>query len=181
MRLTAIVKDYASRHRERARREIRYFTILRSLEDVIREAALSRLPSGKRHPHQRRIPLNVLQAAERRLQAIAGRLRTAKSFAELHDLIDRQIKPIRGIGDLAIYDIAHRIGAYLRHAPEAVYLHAGTREGARALNLSGKTIDLSLLLVELRKLPAAEIEDCLCIYKDALYGRHLRIGTRTQC
>jgi hypothetical protein len=58
----------------------------------------------------------VLQA-ERRLQAIAAHLLAATSFAELHDLIDSQIKPIRGIGDLAIYDIAHRIGAYLRHAP----------------------------------------------------------------
>jgi hypothetical protein len=181
MRLTAIVKDYASRYREKAHREVRYYTIQRSLEDVIREAALSRLPSGKRHPHQRRIPLHVLQAAERRLQAIAGQLRTAKSFAELHDLIDREIKPVRGIGDLAVYDIAHRIGAYLRHAPEAVYLHAGTREGARALNLTSKTIGLSQLPAGLRKLSAAEIEDCLCIYKDALHGRDLRIGARTLC
>lgn len=117
MRLTAIVKDYASRHREKARREVRYYIIQRSLEDAIREAALSRLPSGKRHPHQRRIPLRALQAAKRRLQTIAGLLRTAKSFAELHDLIDRQIKAVRGIGDLAVYDIAHRIGAYLGHAP----------------------------------------------------------------
>jgi hypothetical protein len=39
-----------------------------SLEDAVREAALSRLPSGKRHPHQRRIPLRVLHMAERRLQ-----------------------------------------------------------------------------------------------------------------
>jgi hypothetical protein len=33
----------------------------------------------------------------------------------------------------------------------------------------------------LRKLSAAEIEDCLCIYKDALRGRNLRIGMRTLC
>jgi hypothetical protein len=38
-----------------------------------------------------------------------------------------------------VYDIAHRIGAYLRREPEAVYLHAGTREGARALNLGGES------------------------------------------
>ena len=131
MNFGAIVKDYTSRHPERARRELRYYIIQRSLQDAIREAALSRLPGGKRHSHQRRIPLHVLQAAERRLQAIAGQVQTAKSFAELHRLIERHIKPIRGIGDLAVYDIAHRIGMYLQHAPEAVYLHAGTREGAR--------------------------------------------------
>lgn len=104
-----------------------------------------------------------------------------KSFAELHDLIYRQIKPVRGIGDLAVYDFAHRIGAYLRHAPEAVYLHAGTREGARVLNLGGETVDLSQLPAELRKLSAAEIEDCLCIYRDALCGQELRVETRTLC
>ena len=123
----------------------------------------------------------VLQAAEPRLQAIAAQLQTATSFAELHRLIDRQIKPIRGIGDLAVYDIAHRIGAYLRREPEAVYLHAGTREGARALSLAGKKIEVRELPAGLRKLSAAEIEDCLCIYKDALHGRVLRIGTRALC
>jgi len=181
MKFAAIVRDYTSRHRERARRDVRYYMIQRSLEDAIREAALSRLPGGRRHPHQRRIPLSVLQAAERRLQAIGAQLRAAKSFAELHDIIDRHIKPIRGIGELAVYDIAHRIGAYLRHAPEAVYLHAGTREGARALNFAGKTIDVSELPAGLRKLSAAEIEDCLCIYKDALRGRNPGISTRTLC
>ncbi len=181
MNFGAIVRDYTSRHRERARRELRYYMIQGSLEGAIREAALSLLPSGKRHPHQRRIPLRVLQSAERRLQGIAGQLKAAQSFVELHRLIERHIRPIRGIGDLAVYDIAHRIGAYLRREPEAVYLHAGTREGARALSLGGKTIDVRELPASLRKLSAAEIEDCLCIYKDALRGRDLRIGTRTLC
>jgi hypothetical protein len=181
MNFAAIVRDYNSRHRERARREVRYYMIQRSLEDAIRESALSRLPSSKRHPHQRRIPLRVLQAAERRLQAIAGSLLAAESFAELHRLIERQIKPVQGIGDLAVYDIARRIGAYLGHEPETVYLHAGTREGARALNLEGNAIDVSEFPVKLRNLSAAEIEDCLCIYKDALRTHGLRVGTRTLC
>jgi hypothetical protein len=47
--------------------------------------------------------------------------------------------------------------------------------------LGGKTIDVNELPLGLRKLPAAEIEDCLCIYKDALRGRQLRVGTRTLC
>jgi hypothetical protein len=181
MNFAAIVRDYTSRHRDRARRELRYYAIQSSLEDAIREATLSRLPSGKRHPHQRRIPLRVLQTAERRLQASSGKLRAAKSFAELHCLIERQIGKVRGIGDLAVYDIAHRIGAYLRHEPAAVYLHAGTREGARALNFSGKTIDVRDLPAGLRKLSAAEIEDCLCIYKDALRYRGSRLATHSHC
>jgi hypothetical protein len=181
MNFAAIVKDYTSRHRDRARRELRYYALQRSLEDAVREAALSRLPSGKRHPHQRRIPLRVLQSAERRLQAIAAQLHAAKSFAELHRLIERRIRTIRGIGDLAVYDIAHRVGAYLRCEPEAVYLHAGTREGARALNLGGKTIEVRALPPGLRKLSAAEIEDCLCIYKDALHHRSFGLARRLHC
>jgi hypothetical protein len=63
-----------------------------------------------------------LRESNARLQAIAGQFQAVKSFAELHRLIERHVKPIRGIGDLAVYDIAHRIDAYLRHEPEAVYL-----------------------------------------------------------
>jgi hypothetical protein len=74
MNLVAIIRGYTSRHRERARREMSHYIIQRSLKEAIREAALSRLPIGKRHPHQRRIPQYVLQAAERRLHAIAERL-----------------------------------------------------------------------------------------------------------
>lgn len=143
MDFAALVADYVANHRERAHRELRYYIVQRSLADAIREAALSRFPSGKRHPHQRRIPLHVLQAANTHLQAVAQRLGKANSFDELHGLIAQQIGPIPGIGDLAVYDISHRIGAYLSLAPEAIYLHAGTREGARALNLTGQTIALS--------------------------------------
>ena len=40
-----------------------------------------------------------------------------------------------------MYDIAHRIGAYFGKLPENVYLHAGTRIGARAFNIKGDSID----------------------------------------
>jgi hypothetical protein len=181
MDFRALVTDYVANHQNRARRELRYYVIQRSLAGAIREAALSRLPGGKRHSHQRRIPLRVLQAAERRLQPIAEHLRSAKSFAELHAIIDRQIGPLRGIGDLAVYDIAHRIGAYLDLAPEEVWLHAGARDGARALNLSGEKVTLPELPADLRKLSPAEIEDCLCIYKDNLRRGSLSRRTRSRC
>jgi hypothetical protein len=72
---------------------------------------------------------------------------------------------IRGIGALAIYDIATRIGGYLRLEPEVVYLYAGTSKGARALGLDGaKTLDPKALPAAFRVLRPREIEDCLCIY-----------------
>jgi hypothetical protein len=181
MDFAALVSDYIANYQDRAQRELRYYAIQRSLTDAIREAALSRLPGGKRHSHQRRIPLHVLQAANSRLQAIIHRLGKAKSFTELHGFIAQQIGPIPGIGDLTVYDIAHRIGAYLSLGPEAIYLHAGTREGARALNLTGETIPLSEVPAELRKLTPAEIEDCFCIYKDALRRGSLSHRPHVRC
>jgi len=49
------------------RREHRFY-IKQSLSDAIFEAALCRLQRGKHHPHQRRLPVGVLQDAEARLQ-----------------------------------------------------------------------------------------------------------------
>jgi hypothetical protein len=77
-----IVDDYISNYQDHAARELKFYAIQRTLADAVREATLSRLPSGKRHPHQRRIPLPVLQAAERRLQAAANWLKRAKSEAD---------------------------------------------------------------------------------------------------
>ncbi len=176
-----IANDYIARWRPGARRELRYFKIQRTLGNAIRLAALSRTPSGKRHGHQCRIPQRVLEAAERRLQAASGRLKNAKSFSELHRIVADEIGLIRGIGELAIYDIAHRIGAYLGRDPEVVYLHAGTRVGARALNLTGSMVALDALPPGLRHLSAAEIEDCLCIYKDAFRRGTRRSSKRAWC
>jgi hypothetical protein len=82
---------------------------------------------------------------------------------------------IAGIGDLARYDIAHRIGSYLNLQPELIYLHTGTRDGARVLGLHGETVDRSRLPRALNRLDPAEIEDFLCIYRE-----ELRSGQRQQ-
>ena len=58
MTLSEIVSDYIREYREHARAEMRFFEIQRSPSMVIRTAGLCELPSGKRHPHQRRIPGN---------------------------------------------------------------------------------------------------------------------------
>jgi hypothetical protein len=181
MDFSCIVHHYIHTHRERARREIRFYSIQRSLSRAIHEAALARLPSGKRHPHQRRIPADVLllARAEQALQRSAQQLRRAKDFATLHGEVERQIGCFSGIGALAAYDMAHRIGAFLKLQPEHVYLHAGTRDGARVLGLRGKRVDPSKLPREFQKLTPAEMEDCLCIYKDELRTRGS--SSRTCC
>lgn len=176
-RLAAIAKDYIQRFREPARGEMRHYQMQPSLRDAIREATLSRVCDGSRHPHQYRIPGQVLGAAENIVQREAKRLRKSTSFGDLHGSIEKAIGSIRGIGPLAIYDIAHRIGAFLRLEPELVYLHAGTRDGARSLGLHGDALELAQVPIELRCLSAAELEDCLCIYKREL--RSIRAESRS--
>ena len=57
--------------------------------------------------------------------------------------------------------------------PERVYLHRGTRKGARALGLDWRadSLDPRVLPKELADLEPREIEDFLCIYKDCLRPR----------
>jgi hypothetical protein len=59
--LDEIVGDYIGKYRDDARKEMRCFEIQRSPSEAIRKAALCELPSGKRHPHQRRIPQALLE------------------------------------------------------------------------------------------------------------------------
>lgn len=65
--LSAIVHDYILNYRELSRRELRHFERQKSLAKAVEKAALSKLPGGKRHPHQRRIAEATLVEAARRL------------------------------------------------------------------------------------------------------------------
>lgn len=165
--LHAAVEDYRE-HRQRAHaRELDYFRLRRLGDDeAVSAAALCKLPSGKRHPHQRRIPQASLEESRRRLIANLEELRACSSFDELFDLVDQLIGPIHMVGELTVYDTSLRIGARFGLEPERVYLHAGTRVGARRLGLNWKArvLDPESLPAPLRTLKPHEIEDVLCIY-----------------
>ena len=137
MTFDEIVNDYTYEYRDEARAEMCFFEIQRTPSVAIRKAALRELPSGKRHPHQRRIPRTLLEQVEARLQRIGRKLAKAADFAALHRLVEGEIGNIKGIGALTVYDISHRIGAHFGKAPRLVYLHAGTKTGARVFNIRG--------------------------------------------
>jgi len=170
MTLDEIVNDYIHTQRPYAGEEMMDFAKEPSLSAAIRRAALCETRDGKRHPHQRRIPRSLLELVETKLQAIRRKLTSAPDFDALHTLVNGEIGSIQGIGALTVYDIAHRIGAYLGKAPERVYLHAGVRVGARALGIGGDSFDPKILPKPFARLAPSEIEDCLCIYKDDLIG-----------
>ena len=166
--IAAIIRDYVRRHRPKTTRELQHFRSLGSLDETITQAGLALRPDGKRWSHQRRIPKAALERATRQLRRT--RLEGAASFADLMTRVTSAVRSIRGIGELYAYDTAIRIGAHLGLLPTEVYLHAGTRRGARALGLDhrSESISIDLLPVALQGLPPYEVEDILCIYKDWL-------------
>jgi hypothetical protein len=167
--IQAAVSDYIEHHRARAARELEYFSrVLRSDEEAVSRVALALLPSGKRHPHQYRVPRVALQESRRVLLENLDMLRQATSFDELFAVVEDLTEPIKGIGELTVYDTALRIGAHFGRKPTRVYLHAGTRNGAQALGFDPRrqTIEMDELPAPMQQLTAREAEDLLCIYKD---------------
>jgi hypothetical protein len=170
--LERIIDDYISDHQCNAEREQRWFAIQRSLRAAVEVAALAKSPKGKRLSHQCRIPGRVLEKSRECLLKCLSTIRQARSFEELHELVALAIRRIRGIGELTVYDTALRIGAFRHLEPNKVFLHAGTRAGARRLGLdvSKGVLKVSELPAELRVLKPREIEDVLCISTVSLCG-----------
>lgn len=170
--IPAVVAHYQAYCQKRAAAGYRFYGSRPSLEAVVKIAAFAQNPKGKRDGHQCRLTKKALKEAYRRLQRVD--LRACTTFHQLFTEIEEQIGQITGIGPLMVYDTALRIGAFLELEPEKVYLHRGSRDGARAIGLGkGKdTLEVSELPRPFHRLRPREIEDCLCIYKKELKAIH---------
>ena len=162
--LEQIVKSYLGEPAKGAKECQLYYARLPSLKEAISQAALARI-KGKKISHQWRIPNAVLEQGRDAL--LKHNYKKIDTFEKLYDLVNQTLRPIRGIGDLAIYDTAHRIGAKLKLYPEHVYLHAGVKVGARALGLpcNQEKLPMNILPKAFQRLSPGQAEDCLCIYK----------------
>lgn len=165
--LAQIVAEYIRDYRDRARAHLEFYRS-ETLGDAIEKAGMARWLCGNKHPHQHRFTDETLREATEALLAVVRTLGESGRFGVLYDRVEREIIAIRGIHDLAVYDIAHRIGAHLGLEPELVYLHRGTKEGAAKLGFTGKAIHPDALPAAFQRLSAEEIEDCLCIFKGRL-------------
>ena len=142
-----------------------------NLVEAIGIAALCQTKDHGRHPHQRRISRPVLVELQACLLQCSKEIAAVVNFSVLHTLVERECNHIHGAGELLAYDVAYRIGHFLGKEPTLVYLHAGTRIGARCLGFRGKTIKLHNLpepVRPLERLTPAQAEDFLCIYNDQL-------------
>ena len=164
--LTSLVDKY--RATVRLRDHLAFYQNIPTLDEAIETAALAIMANGKRHPHQRRIPRRVLEEVKDRLLANKEELQQSTCFDEIVAVVYKS--SVRGFGELARYDTALRIGVRLGHLPTRVYLHAGTRTGAKALGLAAgrEYLNISELPPPLHALQPDEIEDFLCIFKGAL-------------
>ncbi|NMB53244.1 MAG: hypothetical protein GYA15_00965 [Leptolinea sp.] len=165
-----IAEAYIKKIRPVANRELEWFKNQKNLDDAIHYAALALNCCEKRYSHQRRITRENLHLSKKiLLQNIEG-IKNCPSFDALYTLLESLLEPVSGLGELYIYDTAFRLGAYLRRMPERVYLHAGTRVGAKNLGFDRKkkTLEVAQMPEWLQQLQPYEIEDVLCIFKDKL-------------
>jgi len=171
--LAQIVKAFIRDcYRKSAQKELRWFKEQPSFAEALENAALAKNCCGKRFAHQRRMQEKALKEAKDGLQKKTHQLKKSKNFDELLVCIEQAIKPIYGLNEVYCYDTAFRLGAYLGHLPTKVYLHAGTRIGAKKIVDVGpkaRAVEIRNLPSELTKhLKPYEIEDFLCIFKDHL-------------
>ena len=164
-----IIKHYKKWRKENPDTWIHYTTSQSDLDSAISVAVFSNDSNGKRNPHQRRLKLDSLQLFNKTLKKRINDISKCSNFSELIFIIENC--KVKGIGELACYDVAIRIGSYLGLHPEFVYLHAGTKTGLKNLmkgKLKKKFIKKGDLPEPFKSLDLTchEIEDILCIYKD---------------
>jgi hypothetical protein len=161
--LSDIRDDYILHFRPKAKAEARHYA-QGSDGERIRRAALAKNSAGLKHKHQWRIPLAALEEFSGRLANRLLDITQAKSFAELLAILESE--RVEGIAELTIYDTAIRIGRGQDLEPIEVYLHAGTRKGAKNLRLNVRRPSIPRIEfpADFYGLTAAELEDLLCIY-----------------
>lgn len=167
-----IISDYMKNHKKGENAERDFFKSCKTLEEAVSYAALARDNESK-FSHQYRISNDALEDSRIILLKEIEKISKVRTFHELFELINSLIRPIHGIGDLVIYDTALRIGIKLGIKPEYIYLHAGTKEGAKNLGLPINTpfLHKSQIPKEFRDLEADQIESIFCIYKNDFNNR----------
>lgn len=149
----------------------------KTLPDAIERACASICENGLLHSHQWR-PFHIWPEAPKKatelLKPLASRIAASRNFDDdLYPIICTTLARCKGTGLLASYDIACRIGAWMRSKlePIQVFLHRGTREGAKAVGVrvNRERAPMSDFREDLRQsLTAAQMEDMLCIYRGTL-------------
>ncbi|HTV48656.1 MAG TPA: hypothetical protein VMG59_09460 [Phycisphaerae bacterium] len=148
-----------------------------SIKDAIKKAALARDENQKFYSHQWNLKMypEAPKCAECILSKCISEIEVCQNFDALHNLIkDKLIGQAKGLGEMYYYDTSFRIGISMNIYPEKIYLHRGTRTGAKALGFNEKDKDIleksefETKYPEFEKLQPYQIEDFLCVKKKEL-------------
>jgi hypothetical protein len=187
-----VARHYRRKYASQIETEMKWFSsrlLLKKLPEVI-ERACESVIYGEMHPHQwpfEKIRPQAPKKAIELLKPSASSIESARDFHELYSIISTKLKSVKGIGPLAYYDFARRIGAWLCPIlePTEVYLHCDTKKGAEAVSVrvNRESAPMSDFPEGLRSpkglqppLTAVEMEDILCIY----CGTLARIAGKSQ-
>jgi len=144
-----------------------------TLLEAIEKAASCINAEDKKHRHQYRLKKADLEAFA---SSLKGGIATIEACNNFNDLINtvRSLKAY-GIGELTVYDVSVRIGAFMNVWPQYIYLHAGAKIGALGLivDFEGDIIAKEMLPDEFSTsdLTCYELEDIMCIYKKMFLRR----------
>lgn len=138
-------------------------------EEAIARAWESRLWHGKMHSHQCRVA-HKLQEGLKIALADKKQPEDFEDFKSVYDWLQSIVARVKGLGATTSYDVARRLGAWLRLEPIVVYLHAGTSAGARNFGVKGETASLSAFPKPIQLLGATHAENFLCIYKNKFFA-----------
>jgi hypothetical protein len=168
--LSGLFKSYLKARNITPRDDVTSYSPSQSFDNVLERAAWAKRDDNKRHSHQYRAPQASLKQMEITLKRNKEKLKKISNFEYLISLIGHFVEKIPNLGELYIYDTSLRIGRHLRLSPEFVYLHSGTREGAKALKLphTSRYLKPSELPKCLQIASPEIIEDFLCVCRDEL-------------
>ena len=164
--LGSLVADFREHYKPDSAQQLRFFRTMPSMGLAIHHVAMAIDGNDRCFDHQ----FHIVQPARRRAKTVLtqseARILACRSFHELHSLFVELLSPIKGLGEMYIYDASLRMGAYVKLRPDFVYLHRGTRWGAKALGLNVRRpyIEKRELPGVLHTLSADDLESFLCIY-----------------
>lgn len=160
--LDDLIKDFVNKHRQIIKDDLANYEDIQSSATAIGK-------NKKKHEHQYRIKPSILEDFSKKINEKTDDFKQAESFEKIYSIVDSC--RIYGIGPLAVYDTAVRIGRIYNIEPEKVYLQRGAKWGAQALGINknrAEKRDFVKINKNFCKLKAHEIECFLCIYNKEL-------------
>src|SRR5690606_36716857 len=167
-KLIIMIDDYINKYRRYNKLTFRKYQNLENIDKAINNSALALDIKYQKSDHQYRIKTEALELSRKILLHNKNKISSCKDFNSLLKLIESLLKDVNGLGELYYYHTTLKLASYLNIFPEYIYLHIGTRDGAKyfGLNYKNAYIEKTDLPNESHILELYEIVDFLCIYKN---------------